>query len=834
MPLLNPNASFDVAAENPTQVVDYTQISRTIGAYAEDYLSAKASNKDASLNSDLLAGLRTVKALRADGKEAEAQAAETNIMTNFIARGGELADPDVQSMSMSVIGKPAEAWGQSQADYQMNVVRSSAEYQNALTATYATISSDATAEERDAAAFAIIAKAQGNSAIMATGTFEWKTGGRELFLDSVKSFEDGLLGSVIRAGQEGTPVTLEQVNDARNAFNTFKAEITARRPVGVSSEDWSIIEDRLKATDSLLSFMSDTKMPSMVNAEVLSNMTEAIKASDAFSPSRKNALIASLNADPSRALEFALFGDATSMAANFQAVFDELPDPRTGLGGTLLSPGQLRDPQVFDLQVSENEKDYTPTQFFENGRAAFQAAELAATGQLESNVELREEWARMLTKGMARIGELSAKGEFMTSDQYEYMFGSEFRHNMNRIKNVDPQLYNALAARAQDALTQAGISLQERMTSGLFSGESPFEYNVETKTFRITEASARNSMGALSFSGVKAGVDQYYNGDWDAALADKGQAFKGESRGGRVAPLYALWTSYVTKSRDGGVPAELSDAAAGIDVVLRTQTELNAELGKAAVDSMQFSSKNVPSVIDHVAPLTSTMIDRFEGGGDYDTLLGFSNKPGSEFGNTRVSTMTIGEAIAFSASGGEYAEYSKRVRGKSEPATPMGRYQFVGSTLRDIANRHGIDLNTKFDSKTQDALFLLYAKETLANKTGAAARTALTGVWVGLRKASASDVDQMIAEIRSADVPEIGGGTTPTATSVSTPNVQASVIDGDYTDLFTSAGLPANTSAKAQFPDEAAAQAALDSGQLKPGDIILIGSGDTAQLIEVT
>lgn len=837
MPLLNPNASFDVAAESPTQVVDYTQLSRTIGAYAEDYMSAKASNADASLNSDLLSGLRTVKALRADGKEAEAQAAETNIMTNFIARGGELADPDVQAMSMSIIGKSSEAWGQSQQDYQMNIVRNSPEYMSALTATYATISSDATPEERDAAAFAIIAKTEGNSAIMATGTFEWKAGGRDLFLDSVKSFEDNMIGSVVRAGIEGTPITLEQVNDARNALNVFRTELTARRPAGVSSEDWSVIEDRMKATSDFLDFMSDTKMPEMVNAEVLSNLTEAIRSSDAFSTSRQNALISALNADPSRAMEFALFGDPGQLTRDLASVFDQLPDPRTGLGGTRLSPGQLRDPQVFDLQVSENEKDFTPAQFFEQGRGAFNAANVASGGQIESNVELREEWARMLTKGMARIGELSAKGEFMTADQYEYMFGSEFRHNMNRIKNVDPQLYNALAARAQDALTQAGISLQERMTSGLFAGDSPFEYNAETKTFRITEASARNAMGGLSFSRVKAGVDQYYNGDWDAALADKGQAFKGEGGGGRVAPLYSIWTSYATKSRDGGVPAELSDAANGIDIILRTQTDLNAELGKAAVENFSMSSKNVPSVIDHVAPLTSTMIDRFEGGGDYDTLLSFSNKPGSEFGNTRVSTMTIGEAIAFSASGGEYAEYSKRVRGKSDPATPMGRYQFVGSTLKDIANRHGIDLNTRFDSKTQDALFLLYAKERIGNKTGAAARTALTGVWVGLGKASASDVDQMIAEIRAADVPDLSGGTTPTASSVSTPDVQTSTlgsIDGDYTDLVTSAGLDANTSVKAQFADEAAAQAALDSGQLRPGDIILIGSGDTAQLIEVT
>lgn len=834
MPLLNPNASFDVAAENPTQVVDYTQISRTIGAYAEDYMAAKASNANAALNSDLLAGLRTVKALRADGKEAEAQAAETNIFTNFISRGGELSDPNVQAMSMSVIGKPSEAWGQSQQEYQMNLVRNSPEYQSALTATYATISADATAEERDAAAFAIISKAEGNAAILSTGSFEWNKGGRDLFLDNVKQFEDGLLGSVIRAGQEGTPITLAQLNEANAAFQTYKTELYARRPVGVSNEDWSIIEDRMKATEGLITFLTDTKMPEMVNAEVLSNMTEAIKASDAFGPSRKNALIAALNADPTRALEWNLFGNQDDLVRELGSVMDELPDPRRGTLGTRLSPGQLRDPEVYDLQVSENEKDYTPTQFFEMGRGAFNAANVASSGDIESNVELREEWARMLTKGMARISVLSSKGEFMTADQYEYMFGSDFRNNMNRIKTVDPQLYNALAARAQEALTNAGIALNAKVNSGLFGENgSPFEYNIQTKTFRITEASARNATPPPTFDRLKSGVDKYYGGDWDAALADRGKAFVEPS-------LFVAWTS-LTKTTQGGVPSELTDAANGIDIVLRTQTALSEELGKAAVENLQLSSKNaVPSYIDYAAPLSSTLIDRYESAGGYDTLLGHTDRSGSEFGSTRVSQMTVGEAIQFAAEGGQYSEYSKewkrsnRHGDSSVPSTPMGRYQFVGSTLADIVKRYNIDPNITFDAQTQDALFLLYAKDRIGNKHGAAARQALTEGWAGLRKASASDLDQMVAEIRAAETPDLGGSAPQTASSVSTPAVETSKIDDDYSDLVTSAGLPTGTQVSAQFPDEAAAQAALDSGQIRVGQYILIGSGDTAQLIEVT
>ncbi len=54
-------------------------------------------------------------------------------------------------------------------------------------------------------------------------------------------------------------------------------------------------------------------------------------------------------------------------------------------------------------------------------------------------------------------------------------------------------------------------------------------------------------------------------------------------------------------------------------------------------------------------------------------------------------------------------------------STPVGKYQFVGDTLKDLKDRGifeelGITDETIFDEATQDALFVRYAQERLAGK----------------------------------------------------------------------------------------------------------------------
>lgn len=125
------------------------------------------------------------------------------------------------------------------------------------------------------------------------------------------------------------------------------------------------------------------------------------------------------------------------------------------------------------------------------------------------------------------------------------------------------------------------------------------------------------------------------------------------------------------------------------------------------------------------------LVDRTEGGGNYDTLFGHSQKDGP-FAGRRISTGTVGEAIAFADPGGEYGQWVKGKVGRV--ATPMGRYQIVGSTLRRTADQMGLDPSTPFNKATQDAMFTRLASNRIRGAKDMAGKMAgLRAEWEGFK-----------------------------------------------------------------------------------------------------
>ena len=167
---------------------------------------------------------------------------------------------------------------------------------------------------------------------------------------------------------------------------------------------------------------------------------------------------------------------------------------------------------------------------------------------------------------------------------------------------------------------------------------------------------------------------------------------------------------------------------------------------------------------------TAALLDKFEGGGDYNALFGFANREGGPFAGTNVSEMTIGQLKDFADN--KYADYSRKQLGYK--ATPMGRYQFVGTTLADVAKRMGLADDTVFSPAVQDQMFTFYAKEVIADKAPAGQRAALRGAWEGLKNASDAELDTMIAEIQSGKASFATSGATQgtrfQGSNPSTPN----------------------------------------------------------------
>jgi hypothetical protein len=128
---------------------------------------------------------------------------------------------------------------------------------------------------------------------------------------------------------------------------------------------------------------------------------------------------------------------------------------------------------------------------------------------------------------------------------------------------------------------------------------------------------------------------------------------------------------------------------------------------------------------------TLDLFTTFESGqGGYDALLGQAQDNDTPFRDTKITEMTMDQVLEFASPGGDYANYSltatvpgQQAYENGDPATPLGKFQFVGSTLRDIQNRGGfeqlgINGSTLFDEETQNKLFSWYVKDTMKASGG--------------------------------------------------------------------------------------------------------------------
>lgn len=156
---------------------------------------------------------------------------------------------------------------------------------------------------------------------------------------------------------------------------------------------------------------------------------------------------------------------------------------------------------------------------------------------------------------------------------------------------------------------------------------------------------------------------------------------------------------------------------------------------------------SAPSGGDPGSGTFASLLDKHEGGGKYDTLFGFSQN-GGRFDGVDVSKMTLAEAMEFSKPDGEYGQWVKSKIGRV--ATPMGRGQIVGTTLRGAVKEMGLPLDTKFDGNTQGLIIDHLAKRRLASAgSPVAKRAAMRAEWEGFKHVDDATLDGAIARFEA-------------------------------------------------------------------------------------
>lgn len=161
------------------------------------------------------------------------------------------------------------------------------------------------------------------------------------------------------------------------------------------------------------------------------------------------------------------------------------------------------------------------------------------------------------------------------------------------------------------------------------------------------------------------------------------------------------------------------------------------------------------------------LLDKHEGGGGWDTLFGHSQN-GGRFDGVRVSQMTLDEVSDFADPSGEYGQWVKQQLAASgqraRVATPMGRGQIVGTTLRNTAKAMGLPGDTKFDEGTQKAMIRHLAMNRIRGQSTMSGKlAAMRAEWEGFKHVSDADLSRAIREL------EGGGGHPAESTAAPAP-----------------------------------------------------------------
>lgn len=201
----------------------------------------------------------------------------------------------------------------------------------------------------------------------------------------------------------------------------------------------------------------------------------------------------------------------------------------------------------------------------------------------------------------------------------------------------------------------------------------------------------------------------------------------------------------------------LSEEPDYVDEVLRPYSLLPQEVDRIDQEIQMQAMDKAASELEpslREGSVTRQTLERFEAS-SYDTLYSNAESGDTPFSGVKITEMTLGELADFSKPSGEYGQWVKprlaegsKAKAKGLTSTPMGRYQIVGSTLRNVMKQMNLPEDTKFNDQTQDAMFIFLAKDAVKRgKTEEEKMANMRSVWEGLKKASDDTLLEIIEEI---------------------------------------------------------------------------------------
>jgi hypothetical protein len=150
------------------------------------------------------------------------------------------------------------------------------------------------------------------------------------------------------------------------------------------------------------------------------------------------------------------------------------------------------------------------------------------------------------------------------------------------------------------------------------------------------------------------------------------------------------------------------------------------------------------------ATIQPLMASRESGAQGYDAIWGAA-RADSAFATIKPTEMTVREVLAFQQERGEgsYAAFVKATN-NDVLSTPVGAYQYVGTTLAEEVKRQGIDMDAKFSPELQNQIFYTHAARLLRGQSTQSGKFAvLKRKWDGLNSPGVthSDMQDLVTSI---------------------------------------------------------------------------------------
>lgn len=622
-------------------------------------------------------------------------------------------------------------------------------------------------DQRKSKALADVSRIQANNAAISAAQTHWDADGQNAYIDNIRlgfSRANNLLTSGLQPGASA----IQAVQEGRIGWNQIKSTLV--RPANVKQEQWAPIQAEMERVDKFFDLADQ-----MYGAPGIKQQTDAALATAAQS-------LGSLVLNKAENVGEAMIGYLV-MGGDFKTIAETIPNLASRaefLAGAFNTPftveGAIANPEQFTESVSAGLSNASAKDRYQvalDFGKLTNSSDIAA--KMSSDPKAVNSWTQGTLTSLSALKSLTSDelGAWVTTQDYEAVFSPTFFTNLAGLEAANPEAAALVKVEALEALNGQGTRL-EAMLTGMTDG--PFTWDRTAGTFRLNPnpTEAMRNMGPEGGAMMDSVIRTVYGGDINALIKDKGAKLR------RVAMTPDMQNETATGLRPGfsverqrmGVLSKFMDSyfrqtepanASKYAEAHRKNQEVTDRLYATAADQAgvpnQTHTEDVEgtvggttrpqNVMNASGSMTQRMMDKYEGGGDYDTLFGHSQN-GGPFAGTKITNMTLSEVLDFASPRGEYGQWVKGQVGRV--ATPMGRFQFVGTTLRKVATEMGLDLdNTVFTPEVQNAMFQHYAMSRIGNKSGAAARKTMREGWEGFKNVSDADLDIVIEEIKSGN-----------------------------------------------------------------------------------